>query len=158
MSTVVLGKGSPTLIDLNVASSELRILVTGPRMLYEGLRVLTTLHLLNGAHNRAFRALAGALSLEALCGEYGPVPVPIEVKPRRTGTVIELGVGPMSMYQSELVLRTRSGRHFRDVIREHLVTPGNELSTDYIVALEPLPASGTGHHTDPGTHEEVEDV
>ena len=42
-ASTALFKGGPTLIDLLVDVTELRITVTGPRMLFERLEVVTTL-------------------------------------------------------------------------------------------------------------------
>src|SRR5688500_7035692 len=105
-------KGGPTLIDLLVDVTELRISVTGPRMLFERLELLTTLSALDGATVERFRELASCLEGTVHCGLVGVQHAEIEVVPLRSGGVLQIGLGPASMYQSELVLRTRTGETF----------------------------------------------
>ncbi len=147
--TYVLGKGGPSLLDLRLRRSEVRILVTGPGMLYEKLRLVTSLSVSEGCHYRSMQRLASDLVATALCGAQGSRPAEIRVVGRRTSAVLEIEPGPSSMYQNELVLRTRNGWSFDRVIGRALAA-GYEKK-DYIVALEPIPATGhLEHHAVPG--------
>lgn len=141
--TYVIGKGGPFLLDLRLESPELRILVTGPKMLYEKLRLVTSLSLMDGCYFGALQKLADELEVEVYCGSVGIEPVHIEVVRHRAGAQIEIGMGPISMYQSELRVRTRSGRPLGQVIDELLT---HRFVRDYIVALEPIPATGHMEH------------
>jgi hypothetical protein len=113
-------------------------------MLYEKLRLVTSLSVSEGCHYHSMRQLADDLVATALCGARGSRPAEIRVVGRRTSAVIEIETGPHSMYQNELVLRTRNGWSLDRVIGRALAA-GYE-GDDYIVALEPIPASGHMEH------------
>lgn len=143
--TFVLGKGGPSLVDLRIRRSEIRLLVTGPGMLYEKLQMVTSLSISEGCHFRTMEKLAQGLSAYALCGSAGSRPAEIRTIGRRTSPVIEIEPGPHSMYQNELVLKTRNGWSFDKMIRKTIAE--NSDDDDFLVALEPIPASGhTEHH------------
>lgn len=148
--TYVLGKGGPTLLDLRLESPEMRILITGPGMLYEKLRLLTSLGVSEGCHYRTLQALAGQLSATALCGAEGTQRVPISVVGRRTSAVIEIQLGPDSMYQNELVLTTTDGTSLRELLDRTIAEWYD--GSDYVVALEPIPADG---HLERHQHHDV---
>jgi hypothetical protein len=140
----VIGHGGPTLLDLRLDASEVRILLNGPGMLVGKLRLLTSVDASAGATHANLAALAGELRCVALCGYTGPVEIPVEVLTSRLGTRLEIGVGPTGMYQTELVLQTRSGEALGKAIARTL-TLGKELGS-YLVALEPLAAEGHPEH------------
>jgi hypothetical protein len=158
---VLLGKGGSTLVDLLVETPELRIAVTGPGMLFARLEFATTLSALDGCTVRRLQALAGSLSGTIHCGLIGSQPAEIAVEGRRTGGVLWIGLGPASMYESELVLATKTGETFAALIRRLLATaaPG-----PFLAALYPVTATGhlehhhegseTGEHHAPSGHGE----
>ena len=139
----VVGKGTPTLLSLRAESSEVRILVNGPGMLFEKFRLVTTLGLIDGCHYPALKKLASELEAEVLCGSVGREPIDIEVATHRAGAHLEIGLGPASMYQSELIIRTRNGEALGKVIDSILT---HRFIRDYVVALEPVPATGHKEH------------
>jgi hypothetical protein len=141
--TYILGKGGPSLVNLRVPTPAIRILVTGPGMLFEKLRLLTSLDVMAGCTVHSLRAFASRLEGIVFCGHVGARRVPIEAVAHRTGTVIEIGLGPASMYQSELLLRTSSGEPLEELLRRVLVR--GELG-DHLVALQPVEATGHLEH------------
>ncbi len=141
--TYVVGKGGASLLPLRLESPEVRILINGPGMLYESLRLVTSLGLFDGCHFSSLQRLAAELEAEVRCGAVGRQEVEIEVVSHRAGARLEFGLGPPSMYQSELVIRTRSGEPLGWVVDSALT---HRYVSDYIVALEPIPASGHMEH------------
>gem|GEM_PF-4651941 len=129
------------MFDVRLPVSEIRFAVNGPRMLFEKLQLLTSLDASDGATPQAYRKLAAALSGVAHCGHRAPEKVPITVKLSRIGARVEIGLGPMGMYQSELVLRTKSRKSFRQVLDNTLVRDKKRV---YRAVLFPI--AGTGHH------------
>lgn len=139
----VLGRSSATLLSLRVDKPEIRIHITGPQMMYSGLRMLTSLELMDGCSHGSVSAFAKAIEAQALCGLHGTVPLRLTVPARRTSPVLEIDTGPKSMYPNDLIIRTRDGTAFEDAIRKHLA-PEN-ASGEFVVGLEPLPGTGHGH-------------
>jgi hypothetical protein len=134
-------KGGPTLLDLLVDVNELRIVVTGPRMLFEKLTLVTTLSAFDGCTVGRLRELAGSLEGTIHCGLVGMQPAEIAVHSVRSGGHLEISLGPPNLYQSELVLRTRTGETFRDLL-VRLLAGGS--SVPFLAGLHPVTA--TGHH------------
>lgn len=142
-------KGGPTLLDLLIDVSELRIAVTGPRMLFEKLTLVTTLSAFEGCTVGRMRKLADSLEGTVHCGLVGVQQAEITVTALRSGGHLEIGLGPPSMYQSELVLRTRTGETFRALLSRLLA---DDASAPFIAGLHPVTATGhLEHHvsTDP---------
>lgn len=150
-ASALLFKGGPSLVDLLVEATELRIVVTGPRMLFERLRLVTTLTAFDGCTAQALGQLAGSLEGSIHCGLIGVQHAPITVESLRSGAALEIGLGPPSMYQSELILRTRTGETFQALIRRLL---SRENSRPFFVGLYPLTAEGhlEQHHGHGGGH------
>ncbi len=109
-------KGGPSLIDLMIDVGEFRLSVTGPRMLFEKLVLVTTLSALDGCTVGRLREVAGVLEGTVHCGLVGLQRAEITVVSHRSGGRLEIGLGPASMYQSELVLRTRTAESFRQLV------------------------------------------
>lgn len=101
-----------------------RILVNGTGMLFDRLRVLTSLDMQAGYTFNAVEAFARELEVTALCGNTG-VQDKVEAVSSRIGMRVEFGVGPTGMYQSELILRTRSDRPFDEVLCGIFRVPNN---------------------------------
>ena len=136
-------KGGPTLLDLLVDVSELRIAVTGPRMLFEKLTLVTTLSAFDGCTVGRVRELADSLEGTIHCGLIGVQQADITVNAARSGGHLEIGLGPPSMYQSELVLRTRTGETFRELLWRLLA---GDSSAPFIAGLHPMTATGHLEH------------
>jgi hypothetical protein len=143
-------KGGPTLIDLLIDVSELRLAVTGPRMLFEKLVVVTTLTALDGATAGRLRELADSLDGTIHCGLVGIQRAAITVAAVRSGAHVEIALGPPSMYQSELVLRTRTGETFRQLLLRLLT---QDPTRPFLAGLHPVTATGhLEHHHGPDPH------
>ena len=150
-------KGGPSLLDLMVDVSELRITVNGPRMLFEKLTLVTTLSAFDGCTVERVRELADSLEGTIHCGLVGVQKAQITVQSVRTGGHLEVGLGPPSMYQSELVLRTRTGETFRELL-SRLLADGS--TAPFFAGLHAVTATGhlEHHHAgapdggDGGTH------
>jgi hypothetical protein len=136
-------KGGPTLLDLLVDVSELRITVTGPRMLFEKLTLVTTLSAFDGCTVGRMRELADSLEGTIHCGLVGVQRADITVTAVRSGGHLEIGLGPPSMYQSELVLRTRTGETFHRLLSRLLA---GDASGPFLAGLHPVTATGHLEH------------
>jgi len=140
-------KGGPTLLDLLIDVSELRLSVTGPRMLFEKLVLVTTLSALDGCTAGRLRELADSLEGTIHCGLVGIQPADITVTSVRSGAHVEIGLGPPTMYQSELVLRTRTGETFRQLVQRLLP---RDPTRPFLAGLHPVTATGhLEHHHSP---------
>ncbi len=135
-------KGGPSLIDLMLDVGELRLTVTGPRMLFEKLVLVTTLSALDGCTVARLREVAGLLEGTVHCGLIGVQRAEITVVTHRSGGRLEIGLGPASMYQSELVLRTRTGESFRELMRRLSDDPPRA----FLAALHAETATGHLEH------------
>jgi hypothetical protein len=142
-ASTTLFKGGPTLIDLLVDVNELRITVTGPRMLFERLELVTTLSALDGATVQRLQELASCLEGTIHCGLVGVQHAQIQVETLRSGGSLQIDLGPPSMYQSELVLRTRTGETFRALVERLLA---GDPSRPFLAGLHAVTASGHLEH------------
>ena len=151
-------KGGPSLIDLMLDVGELRLTVTGPRMLFEKLLLVTTLSAVDGCTVARLREVAGLLEGTVHCGLVGVQRAEISVVSHRSGGRLEIGLGPASMYQSELVLRTRTGESFRELVTRlsddptraflaalHAETATAHLEHEHDAPHEPSPDSQHDH-------------
>lgn len=136
-------KGGPTLIDLSIDVSELRIAVTGPGMLFERLTFVTTLSAFEGCTVERMRKLADSLDGTIHCGLVGVQRLDITAKAARSGGHLEIGLGPPNMYQSELMLRTRTGETFRELLSRLLFGASTE---PFFAGLHPVTAIGHLEH------------
>lgn len=144
--TYVLSKGGPLLLDLRVPADTLHLVVNGPGMLFAHLQLVTSLGLDQGLTVDRLDAFADAVEVLAFCGNAGTVSVTPRRVDTRVGSYVQIGFGPMGMYQSELLLRTRNGESFQDLIRRSLAA-GVPPRRRYLAVLEAVP--GTGHHEGP---------
>jgi hypothetical protein len=147
-TSMALFKGGPTLIDLLVDVTELRITVTGPRMLFERLELVTTLSALDGCTVQRLRELADCLEGTIHCGLVGVQHAGVQVETLRSGGSLQIDLGPPNMYQSELVLRTRTGETFRGLVQRLLVS---DPSRPFVAGLHAVTASGHLEHGHAGT-------
>ena len=146
--STTLFKGGPTLIDLLLDVTELRITVTGPRMLFDRLELVTTLSALDGCTVPRLRELAGSLEGTIHCGLVGVQHAQIRVETLRSGGSLQVDLGPPSMYQSELVLRTRTGETFRALVRRLLTS---DPTRPFVAGLHAVTAVGHLEHGHAGT-------
>lgn len=145
--TVVLGKGGPTLINLRRGESRLRLLVTGPGMLFSNLRLVTTLDVFQGASVDALAELGEALEVTAVCGHTFPREAEVAVTRQRTGAALDIDLGPANMYQSEITVRTRTGETFDALLARVFGDLG-----DHLVAIHPVTATGHLEHAHGSIH------
>jgi hypothetical protein len=161
----LLGKGTSRLLNVHVNREEIHLLVNGPAMLYSSGRLLTSLDMVDGANFHAWTRLAAALTCTSYCGHNGKTIIPIEVETSRIGTCLTFSTGPMSMYQSLVVIRPKKkGKTMRDVLNEvfgsfkksysAVIVPeaatGHEEHDASI--FEPAPVSGGHDHDHPHDH------
>ncbi|MFF8289534.1 hypothetical protein ACF068_09955 [Streptomyces sp. NPDC016309] len=142
-AAAMLFKGGPSLIDLLVDDTDLRITVTGPGMLFQHLDLLTTLSPFDGCTVQGLREFAGHLEGTVLCGLVGTERVPVEVVTDRAGGTLRIGLGPANMYQSELVLRTTTGETLRALARRLLTRAPDR---PFFAGLHAVPATGHMEH------------
>lgn len=136
----VVTKGGPLLFDLRVPVERVRLLVNGPGMLFDRFELVTSLDASEGATSAALVRLSKAIRVTAICGHRPPVRVKPQVVLSRIGARLLVGVGPMGMYQSEVILDTPR-RTFRRLLDETLA---RHRRRSYQAALTPV--AGTGHH------------
>lgn len=164
-----LGKGGPSLVDLRTNTREVILLVTGPGMLFDHLEVLTTLSAAAGATAKAWEAFAKGIDCLANCSNVSKLKIMPELKRSRVGMRVHIGLGPIGMYQTELVLRVRKrDSTFRKLCDQVFGRP--KPAAGYSVFLYPaiasghpehhhrvtdfgnVPAPGGNHQTGPGHH------
>ncbi|MDT7843264.1 hypothetical protein [Streptomyces justiciae] len=145
-STAALTKGGASLVDLLVDAPEIRIAVTGPRMLIEQLTLLTTLSPFDGCTAPRLQELADTLEGTIHCGLVGVEPAQIEVASNRSGVLLQIDLGPTSMYQSELTLRTKTGETLRALITRLL---SDDPGRPFFAGLFAVPATGHLEHQHP---------
>ena len=140
-----LGKGGPSLFDLRSNTRELILLVTGPGMLFDHLEVLTTLSAAAGATAKAWQAFTKGIECVANCSNVGKLKIVPELKTSRVGMRVHIGLGPIGMYQTELVLRVRKRYStFRKFCDEVFGYP--KPAASYSVVLYPAIATGHAEH------------
>lgn len=136
----LLGKGTSRLLNARVNREEIHLLVNGPTMLYSSGRLLTSLDMADGATFHAWTRLATALTCTSYCGHNGKTVIPIEVETSRIGTCLTFSTGPMSMYQSLVVIRPKEkGKTMREVLDEAF----GHLKKSYSAVI--VPEAATGH-------------
>lgn len=144
--TYVLSKGGPFLLDLRISADTLRVIVNGPGMLFAHLQLVTSLALDDGLTVTDLDAFAEGVDVVSFCGNVGTVPVAPRRFDTRVGSYVQIAFGPMAMYQSELLITTKTGESFRRLVGRTLARSVPPRSR-YLAALEAVP--GTGHHEGP---------
>ena len=139
----LLGKGTSRLLNARVNRTEIHLLVNGPAMLYGTARLLTSLDMADGATFHAWGRLAASLTCTSYCGHNGKTVIPIEVDASRIGTCLRFSTGPMSMYQSLVVIRPKkNGKTMREVLDEAF----NTRKKSYSAVIVPEAAVGHAEH------------
>lgn len=133
------GKGSATFVDLRIPRSFVRISVTGPGMLVDGLRLVTDLGILEGHSEPALQELSRRLEATAHCGSTGPTSVDVEVVVDRQGPALRVGVGPESMYESVIEVTTTDGSSIEKVLKE---TIASGTGRGFVAAFVPIATAG----------------
>jgi hypothetical protein len=139
----LLHKGGPSLLDLKVDSNDVHVLVTGPGMLFSKLRLLTSLSIFEGCDIHRLHEFAQNIEVIGLCGAVGIFRVNVTIEVHRTGAALEIDLGPTNMYQTELILRTRSGETFKQLLVRLL---SNGKDEGFSAALYPVTATGHAEH------------
>ena len=145
-NSVVLTKAGPRLIDIYRDVVELSIIVNGPGMLYEKLELMTNRSAIEGATVGFYKKLANELEATIDCPHEPIRRAEITVVPHRLGAELSVELGPVSMYQSELKLRTANGGTFRELIDHALGTQDDHFSEDTTVIAVLVAVRATGHH------------
>ncbi len=139
----LLGKGTSRLLDVRVWVQEVHLLVNGPDMLYGSARILVSLDMTQGATFQAWTRLAAALSCTSHCGQNGTTAIPVEVETSRIGTCLRFSLGPMAMYQSQVVLRPKQNRL---TMWQTLDQAFGNPRKSYAAVIVPEPATGHAEH------------
>lgn len=139
----LLGKGTSRLLNVRVWAEEVHLLVNGPDMLYGWGRILVSLDMTEGASFQAWTRLANALTCTSYCGQNGTTAIPIEVDTSRIGTCLRFSMGPMAMYQSQVVIRPKKARLTMWQALDHAF--GNPRKS-YAAVIVPEPATGHAEH------------
>lgn len=136
----LLGKGTSRLLNARVNREEIHLLVNGPAMLYGAGRILVSLDFIEGATFHSWTRLARSLTCTSYCGHNGKTMIPITVETSRIGTCLLFSMGPMSMYQSLVVLRPKKKNlTMRDALDNAFGHPKRSYSAIII------PEAATGH-------------
>ena len=101
-------------------SSQIDCTITGPGMLIESFKLVTDRDALSGCDAQFYRSLADDLDVKIFCGHRKPSTINVRVEPHRLGPELTISVGPPSMYQSLVRLRTISGRTFRQLLLDSM--------------------------------------
>ena len=145
-NTIVLTKAGPRIIDIYRDVEELSIVVNGPGMLYEKLELLTNRSAFDGATVGFYKKLATGLEATVDCPHEPIRRAEISVVPHRVGAELSVDLGPVSMYQSELRIRTAEGCTFRELIDQALGAQNDHLSDDSELIAVFVAVRATGHH------------
>ncbi len=138
----VLGKGTSRLLEARVNRKEIHLYVNGPAMLIGSARMLTSLDIVGGATYQGWKKLAASLTCTSYCGHNGTTKIPLNVTTSRIGTHLEFSAGPMSMYQSTIVLKPRKAVTMKQAIDEAFGNPRR----GYSLVIVPEPATGHAEH------------
>ena len=115
-----LTKAGPRLLDLLVDSPQIDCTVTGPGMLIQAFKLLTDRDVVSGCDAQFYHSVANDLEGTSFCGNRPPSAVAVRVERHRLGPELTIAVGPVSMYQALIRLRTVSGRTFRELVLESM--------------------------------------
>ena len=143
-----LTKAGPRLLDVLVDSPQIDCTVTGPGMLIQAFRLLTDRDALSGCDAQFYYSVANDLDGTSFCGHRAPSAVDVRVEPHRLGAELTIAVGPVSMYQALIRLRTVSGRTFRQLLLESIAGDPPERMIAVLYAVR----AGSHHelHTSAG--------
>ena len=144
--TVVLTKTGPRLIDIYRDVNEVRIIVNGPGMLYEKLEFMTNRSAIDGATFAFYEQVAANLEATVDCPHAPTRSAKINVASHRVGAELSVDFGPISMYQSELRIRTVTGGTFRALIDNLLSEPVEFFGDNVDVIAVFVAVRATGHH------------
>lgn len=144
----LLGLGTPQVLDARVNREEIRLFVNGPGMHYGKAKILTSLDVMDGATHAAWTKLSKLLTCASYCGENGTTPLPITVEVSSVGCCLSFSTGPMTHYQSMVVLRPKKkDMTMRQVIDDAFVPK----KKNFMVLIVPEPLSGEHGHNG-GSH------
>ena len=139
----LLGQGTSQVLDARVDREEIRLLVNGPGMHYGNVKILTSLDVMEGATHKAWTKLGKSLTCTSYCGENGTTPLPISVVVTSVGCCLSFSTGPMTHYQSTVVLRpNKKGVTLRQVLDEAFEPQAKR----FVVVIVPEPLSGDHDH------------
>ena len=146
MSTLVLSKAGPRLIDFYLSDNQLKIAVNGPGMLFEKLELMTNKTAFDGASVDFYNKVADGLRATIACPHEPMRSAEINVNPHRLGAELSIGLGPTSMYQSLLEITTVGGESFKELIDASLNTDITPFSSRQPTIATLVTVRATGHH------------
>lgn len=141
---ILLAKGGPSFVNLRVKVPQLRLVINGPGMLFESFKLISSLSSEMGFNLKNLAALADSFRVSVLCAHGGRQNIEAKVESDRTGGYLSLSCGPMSMYQSEMLLSSKSGESFEELLERHLFARLDEA--DKQVAVVGFSLVGESHH------------
>ena len=132
-------------IDVRQARSQIVIAIDGPGMSVSHLELVTSLSMWQGHDVAALRAIAKEIDVQVQCGHKPDSSVTVVPVQTALGPILRIDVGPMGMYTSKLMLKTRSGNSFQELLDRcfALHAESGLNTTDYIAVL--LVVAGKGH-------------
>ena len=135
-------------INARQPHNELEIGIDGPKMRIDGLQLVSSLSLIDGHEHSALEGIRSDIEGMVYCGHTSDVEVHIGIERNTIGPYLSFDVGPMGMYTSKMVLKTKSGRSFRDLIDHHFSVFAGELGLpeDYIACFLVVPGDGKHGH------------
>lgn len=146
MSVVVLSKAGPRMVDFYLSDNHLKLLINGPGMLFEKLELMTNKTALDGADVDFYRRVAKGLQATIACPHEPVRRAHISVEPHRLGAELSIELGPASMYQSLLEIRTIQGESFKSLIDASLNTEETPFSSGQPTIAALVTVRATGHH------------
>ena len=152
--STILSRHGPVLVDVRVPVPEIKIWIDGPKMRIDRLRLVTSLPFVQGYEVGALRSIANGLAGGVRCGHAADQPLHVEILPTPLGPFLEIDVGPLGMYTSELVLRTKGDITLQALFDQSFAQFAGEigLPKDYMAALLTI---GAKRHDEHGTHTSV---
>ena len=130
-----IGYESATLLNLRLDVSSVHVGIKNPQRLITCLQLRTSLSLLDGCGYDELLDLSREIVATCYCGHQLPQPVEITVEFGETSPLLAIGVGPYSMYMSDIHIQTRTNETFRELF-DRVFKKDNRL--DYLVALAPI--------------------
>jgi hypothetical protein len=136
-----IGIGGSMLLDLRVDANAIRVVINQPG-LFDSLKLVTSLGIIHGFSAATIARFKDELDLTLLSGRTSKSAPEALTMP--FGASLKIPLGPPNMFQAELIISTKSGESFEQLIARTLA---EHLPKSYLVALEPVPGSGGhGHH------------
>ena len=133
-------------IDMRQERSQINIAIDGPGMSVSHLELVTSLSIWQGHDVVALKKIADDIQAQVKCGHRRDSSVAVAPIQTSLGPVLQVAVGPLGMYTSNLTLKTRSGTSFKELLDRCFTSHAEKglSTTEYIAVL--FIVAGDGHH------------